>query len=255
MDQHERLKDARIAAGYKTGTDAAQAMKISVATYNAHENGHRGLTLKAAERYADFFNVRESWLLVGDEPRQWPEDKEQAFRDWQRDLAETTHGVFVPGHRYHGATQGVFPEIDVSAGAGDGQIGESNEITLPDGTTGIGHQVVAEWMLPESFFRHELRAQRDGIILMSVTGDSMLPTLQPGDRVIVDTTNPAFRSDGIYVFDDGDGEPRVKRLSKVVGSKPARLMVISDNEAVKPQDIPAAEIRILGRAVGRIGRL
>jgi DNA-binding XRE family transcriptional regulator len=60
-----RLKACREAAGYNTGTAAAKELGVSVATYNAHENGHRGLTVTAAIQYATFFRVSLDWLILG----------------------------------------------------------------------------------------------------------------------------------------------------------------------------------------------
>jgi DNA-binding XRE family transcriptional regulator len=63
---HNRLKQARIEAGYETATDAAQALNVPPGTYLGHENGTKGLRRTVAERYADFFRVRRAWLLLGE---------------------------------------------------------------------------------------------------------------------------------------------------------------------------------------------
>lgn len=63
-EQGARLREARIAAGYETATDAANAMGESVATYTLHENGGRGFK-GVAEKYAKKFNVSPGWLLWG----------------------------------------------------------------------------------------------------------------------------------------------------------------------------------------------
>lgn len=60
-----RLREARIARGYKTAEDAAEALDLPYATYAAHENGSRGLTKKTAPRYASFFRINTDWLLSG----------------------------------------------------------------------------------------------------------------------------------------------------------------------------------------------
>lgn len=60
----ERLKAARVAAGYESAPAAAQAMGVPEATYMGHENGSRGFG-RAAERYARFFRTTPEWLLYG----------------------------------------------------------------------------------------------------------------------------------------------------------------------------------------------
>lgn len=67
-DAAERLRDARLRAGFSTGKDAAKAMGFAVSTYLAHENGSRGYPASKASAYARKFKVPEVWLLYGTGP-------------------------------------------------------------------------------------------------------------------------------------------------------------------------------------------
>lgn len=62
---NERLRQARIKAGYDTAKDAAEAMGVPVSTYIGHENGHRGFPAKRVPQYARKFKVSDCWLLYG----------------------------------------------------------------------------------------------------------------------------------------------------------------------------------------------
>lgn len=64
-DPAERLRIARLRAGFETAKDAAEALGFPVSTYLGHENGSRGYPAKKAEVYARKFKVREQWLLYG----------------------------------------------------------------------------------------------------------------------------------------------------------------------------------------------
>lgn len=64
-DPAERLRIARLRAGFETAKEAAVAMGFAVSTYLAHENGSRGYPAKKAAVYARKFKVREQWLLYG----------------------------------------------------------------------------------------------------------------------------------------------------------------------------------------------
>jgi hypothetical protein len=64
-DPAERLRIARLRAGYETGKEAAEALGFPVSTYLGHENGSRGISAKKAEIYARKYKVREQWLLYG----------------------------------------------------------------------------------------------------------------------------------------------------------------------------------------------
>lgn len=61
----DRLKRCRIESGYATAKQAAEAMRVSVATYIQHENGTRGFPADRAQRYARFFRTTPEWLLYG----------------------------------------------------------------------------------------------------------------------------------------------------------------------------------------------
>lgn len=76
-DPAERLRIARLRAGFETAKEAAEAMGFAVSTYLAHENGSRGYPAKKAEVYARKFKVREQWLLygVGDGPGETGDQK------------------------------------------------------------------------------------------------------------------------------------------------------------------------------------
>jgi len=67
-DPAERLRIARLRAGFTTGKEAAQSLGVAVSTYLGHENGSRGITAKQAELYARRFKVPEVWLLYGTGP-------------------------------------------------------------------------------------------------------------------------------------------------------------------------------------------
>ena len=60
----QRLKQARIAAGFATPTMAHRRFGWPVSTINAHENGQNNLRPPIAERYADAYGVRPEWLLM-----------------------------------------------------------------------------------------------------------------------------------------------------------------------------------------------
>jgi transcriptional regulator with XRE-family HTH domain len=66
-DVNQRLREARVAAGYIAASKAAQAIGVGASTYMNHENGTggRGVPAPALRRYAQFFRVSADWLLTG----------------------------------------------------------------------------------------------------------------------------------------------------------------------------------------------
>lgn len=64
---NERLRDARIAAGFQSASSAAKSHGWSVSTYIAHENGQNDYSPEKAEVYAKAFKTSAEWLLFGKE--------------------------------------------------------------------------------------------------------------------------------------------------------------------------------------------
>lgn len=75
MTPGERLKEARIAAGYRSAAKAAAALGMNESAYRGHEIGQNGFTPAQAQTYATAFDVDSAWLLYGDlEDNGGPED-------------------------------------------------------------------------------------------------------------------------------------------------------------------------------------
>lgn len=67
MTPGDRLRAARLNAGYRSVAKGATALGMSESSYRAHENGQNAFTADQAERYAAAFGVEPAWLMFGDE--------------------------------------------------------------------------------------------------------------------------------------------------------------------------------------------
>lgn len=149
------------------------------------------------------------------------------------------------------ARPGILPELEARAGAGNGDAGQVVAIVSKGIET--AHRVRNEWSVPVEFTRHALGADPRRTIILEVVGDSMRPTLEPGDRVLVDTSTEWRNDDSVWLIDDGT--PKVKRLRMVRGSSPPRATILSDNPTIQPEEVDLEDIRIIGRVVGRVSRM
>lgn len=61
----ERLRQARIAAGFSSSIEAAARLGVSASTLRAHENGQNDFNDQHAIKYARAFNVSPEYLLLG----------------------------------------------------------------------------------------------------------------------------------------------------------------------------------------------
>lgn len=101
-------------------------------------------------------------------------------------------------------------------------------------------------------FRHDWVRDKLGIepaalILETAVGESMHPTIQDGDLLLVDTTDRTVDSFGVYVLEI-HGERLVKRVQRKLDSS---LVLISDNETYEP-DLVTGEMLKGVTVVGRV---
>lgn len=129
--------------------------------------------------------------------------------------------------------------VHVSAGGG-ALVGEENKRR--------------NWPFASDYLRDELGLSRSRLAVVEVRGDSMEPTLSSGDRVLVNMSDHQVSQPGIFIIYDGDGTV-VKRVEKIPGSKPPKIVLISDNPLHGRYELDSEDVQIVGRVVWRAGRI
>lgn len=203
----------------------AELLGVSPSVISNVESGIRQVSKSLQNLMVEKLNVNPSFLLAGEGPMFAGQEVSVQptvptlgiYRGGgMRELQETMTGKLVP-----------FLTQMVSAGPGA-------ELQEYEDSCGL-------ICLPEAAVKGELRALR-------VKGDSMEPTLRPGDIVVCDQNG--WQGDGVYVIRDLDSA-YVKRIRRVREG----LEVISDNTAYKPWSCPSEELVLVGRVVFCVVRL
>jgi transcriptional regulator with XRE-family HTH domain len=118
-----------------------------------------------------------------------------------------------------------------------------------------GAKSAESWGLPESWLYGEMRIRRGAAVIFLVQGVAMSPVLDPGDRVIVDTssTNPTLES--IYAVRDGDAVI-VRYVQLVRGRAPMAIRCRCANPIFDQIELElGSDASVIGRVVGRVTRL
>lgn len=103
----------------------------------------------------------------------------------------------------------------------------------------------------ESWLKEELGVNSKDLRVIYVRGDSMQPTLQENDMVLVNTTHKTPSPAGIFVLFDGIGL-MIKRLefaSKDPSDTTPMVRILSDNPQYGQYERPLSEINIVGRII------
>lgn len=190
-EQGQRLKTLRLARGFSTAADAARAFGWPVTTYQAHENGSRGLKLDAARRYAKAFKSSPAFILTAAEGGQQPPMKPSVNDVMTVPLvARVSAGSFRAddGLEIEGIQVPAVPRGDIPSGAQYATLvdGSSVNLKIPDGAYAICapldkypggpkhgqlvHVIRERSGLVEHTIK-QIQFTREGMILMPVSSD------------------------------------------------------------------------------------
>lgn len=176
---------------------------------------------------------------------------------WQTyELGKSVPGTVV----YRGLIDMGFSVNWIMSGCGDMLLSEvSHDLSgytfLPlyavKGSMGSGcvpAEDIADWIaFKTDWLRLTFNGSLRSLSLIVGEGDSMMPTISPGDLVMVDTSKRFLSGDGIYVL-NLFGNSLIKRVQVMFDGS---VEIVSDNPAYKRQTIRGDELQALSVA-GRV---
>ncbi len=125
---------------------------------------------------------------------------------------------------------------------------EVEEIDLAYGlgwTFADGPVEVTRHRFPRDFIASITSSPPHKLTIARGRGDSMQPTMQDGDMVIVDRSQVSIREqDAIWALTVGD-MAMIKRI-RIRGEK---VLILSDNDRVPPDEAHHEEVRVVGRVI------
>ncbi|MEQ1509565.1 MAG: S24 family peptidase [Sphingopyxis sp.] len=169
-------------------------------------------------------------------PRTLPERERALIADFLM-MDERLLGAPAPRSSINARTNLVpVSRLDVGAAAGAGGVVEDD-------------LAIDQLGFDERWLR-KLSPNLQALAIIRVEGDSMHPTLNHGDDIMVDSSDCIERlRDGIYVL-RRDGALLVKRLSRAVSGPVRGMNIISDNAAYPTEyDADINGVTIVGRVV------
>jgi phage repressor protein C with HTH and peptisase S24 domain len=110
-------------------------------------------------------------------------------------------------------------------------------------------QLVDYLAFKREWVRARLHTDSRNLLLIEALGDTMSPTLDDHELLLVDLEEPHFRHDGIYVL-RRENDLEVRRLQH---RPDGTLNVICDNNAYPPSVVATDSIHIIGRVIWRGG--
>lgn len=114
-----------------------------------------------------------------------------------------------------------------------------------------GRQIVDTLAFKQEWVERRLGLEPSAVLLVEAMGDAMAPTIEEGNLILVDISEPPFKDDGVYVIVRGD-RLSVRRLSRRLDGT---IVASADNPAYSAETVQADSIKLVGRVVWRGGRI
>lgn len=148
-------------------------------------------------------------------------------------------------------------QLDLTGGLGAGGISIISEgVPGKHGMTFAAEQIRDYWRLPPAILS-ALGLRAHDVSIIPVQGDSMLPTLNEGDVVFIDTRHRLPSPPGLYAIIDEIGGVVIKRLeiASPPGAEEQTVRIISDNSRHKVKTWRAEDVQIIGRVLRKFGTI
>ncbi len=221
----------RIVSHWRSADRLARAMGVSPSAFRKWLKGEAEPSRERLVALANAAGVGIAWLAKGE----GPPPRFQGATDGRGSTAE---GGFDPDKFL------LLPKHVETAAASAGAVTPAPPDAQASAFIAFGH----DWV------RRSFGIGPEDLMLESAVGESMTPTIQDGDILLIDSTDRRFREFGIYVLEYA-GARLVKRVQRKLDGS---LLLISDNAVYEPERIPterAGEAKVLGRVVWSGGKL
>ncbi|MAY42605.1 MULTISPECIES: helix-turn-helix transcriptional regulator [unclassified Neptuniibacter] len=189
----------------------ASSASLSEGVVRKYLKGDTYPTLDRVDMLAAAGNVNAAWLVTGEGSKHPGEENQEGLEEF----------ALIPGYN-----------IEVAAGIG----------SFPDG----------EESTRKLAFRHKWLRFRglkpESLVLVFAKGDSMEPTINDNNTLMIDTSNRELNDGHIYVIRT-DGHLIVKRIQKLWNKG---ILLLSDNKEYREQQIEpneADDLEVIGKVV------
>tara|TARA_R110002050_G_scaffold269917_1_gene412456 strand:+ start:65239 stop:66072 length:834 start_codon:yes stop_codon:yes gene_type:complete len=234
-------------AKYEKGTRSPDALyldKILKLGFNSYYILTGSKTYSVRSNFDDMddsteniFNIKETNTYDNLDPdsKTWISDP-SLHSEHGSDLDENNHSIDnkITSENYMEAFAHI-PLYEVKAAAGNGVEVHTEE-------------VIDSLAFKNEWIHNELHVNPSHLYLIYVEGESMEPSLRPGDVILVDHSDNTARRDGIYVL-RMDGALLVKRLQRLPGAK---IKVSSDNPIYDTYEVDLAKVGVDISIIGRV---
>jgi phage repressor protein C with HTH and peptisase S24 domain len=235
---NDRMKAARLRAGFKSQQAAADAIGCSRGTVGNWESqeASEGVSSEYLLPVAAAYRVHPDWVTGASTDDRYPWSPDRAKVRAYEVRAVEGDDDFDP------TTELMVSEVDVLLSAGGGSV--------------VPEFIETTFKMPfQAYWFDKFHAKAENVRIMKVHGTSMEPLLYDGDRVVIHLADKRIVDGRVYAVLLGE-DAKVKRLFKL---RDGSLRVVSDHQdkTIFPDEIvPASDmgsVFVLGRVIDKSG--
>lgn len=242
MDWRKRLHDEMAKQG-RDMKEVSLAAKLGETYIRDALKRGRGGKIENLQKISRALGKPANWLIGGNLVDSFDPDEPDPFAQTGDDRPDIAMG---PSDFPRDAIKELAPR----GGMGAGEIALTAFAREVNGVSEVDAVRPDYWRFPQRFLNETLRRPASVLLVVECEGDSMSPTLSPGERVWCDTSHRIPSPDGIYALRDRFDNIVVKRLQLDESGDEPILLIHSDNTSHTTTRRKLDEVNIVGKVVG-----
>lgn len=225
--------------GEVTQKEFAHLLNVHIGTISRWERGEQVPNLNDINKILALFqNISPSWLTTGEGPmtREEADQPKPSVKRQDEPARITIDSNGCPQiPRWQNPDPEMYDYIPLA----------KTRLSAGGGAFVLNEEIEGYYAFRNSWLNTIATSKRN-LILMRVTGDSMQPTLQGGDTVMIDIGRKHIKEGAIYAL-RVDDTVIIKRLAHRIGGK---LMIISDNrQEFESYEANPEDVHVLGQII------
>jgi len=238
MELADRLKALR---GERNASDFCKAFDMHRNTLYGYESGKNVPNATFLKEVCNYYNANPEWLLMGTGPMYKNQDPaviesspiEKERPEKQHFYSDGNGQITIP--QWQNPDPEMFDYIPMA----------ETQLSAGGGAFVISEEIEGYYAFRKSWLMRVASSTKN-LVLMRILGDSMSPTIQEDDTVMIDIGKRSIKEGMIYAI-RFDSTVMIKRLAFRPGG---RILIISDNrQEYEPYEVDMRDLHIIGQII------
>lgn len=238
MELSGRIKSLR---GNTSAAEFCRVFDVHRNTLYGYEAGRRTPDADFIKILCEYYKINSEWLLFGTGPKH--KEPEEPIKTSSENLhcANSSPQIYSDLNGHIAIPQWKNPDPEIF----DYVPMAETQLSAGGGAFVISEEIEGYYAFRKSWL-NRVASSIKNLVLMRILGDSMSPTIQHDDTVMIDTGKRVLKEGMLYAI-RVDSTVMIKRLSLRLGGK---VLIISDNrQEYEPYEAEMKDLHIIGQII------